>query len=157
MKGHYSEALRALEVTTNFGEFLDRTDIASFRFDDLLARLQTALPGAQFITKPFEAIKAGGDAFIADFFAGCGITHSGLDVMAETVNPGITAGQAERLIELAVQKKAGDVPRLARKLRSVFEDEGAPRVPISVPERHESALRKVMSGDLSERLLSTEG
>ena len=84
-------------------------------------------------------------------------SSSNSDVMAETVNPGITAWQAERLIELAVQKKAGDVPRLARKLRSVFEDEGAPRVPISVPERHESALRKVMSGDLSERLLSADG
>ena len=154
LKGHYSEALRALEAQTDFGGFLDRTDIASFRFDDLLARLQSALPGAQFVVKPFEAIKTGAEAFVADFFAGIGVDASCFDLIAETVNPGITAWQADRLVELAVLKNAGDVPRMARKLRAVFEDENAPRDPIRVPQRHEAALRNVMAGDLSERLLS---
>ena len=158
LKGHYSEALRALEADEDFGGFLDRTDIGSFRFDDLLARMQAVLPGAQFEVKPFEAIKGGAERFVADFFARIGVDASGLDVIAEKVNPGITGWQADRLVELARRQKAGEViPRLARKLRNIFEDDTTPKDPIAVPKRHEAAIRNVMSGDLSERLLSQLG
>ena len=155
LKGHYSEALRALEALTDFGGFLDRTNIASFRFDDLLARMQAALPAARFELKPFEAIKGGAEAFLSDFFALIDVNAARFDLIAEKVNPGITAWQAQRLVELARVQKAGEaIPRLARKLRAVFDDEAAPRDPITVPERHKDAIRAAMSGDLSERLLS---
>lgn len=155
LKGHYSEALRALEAVEDFDGFLDRTDIASFRFDDLLARMKAVLPGAAFEVKPFEAIRAGAEAFVTDFFAGIGVDASGFEVIADKVNPGITAWQADQLVALARRLKAGEaIPRLARKLRRIYEDASAPDDPIALPERHRGAIRKAMQGDLSERLLS---
>ncbi|MDF0603149.1 hypothetical protein P1J78_20580 [Psychromarinibacter sp. C21-152] len=153
LRGHYSEALRALATADSYDTFLSRTDIEGFRFDDLVGRLEAAAPGIRVVLRPFEAIRGGGTAFVADFLEVCGVDPDALEIDGGQVNPGVDAAQAEALRALGARRAAGEEPKPLRKeARRILETPADPDTPIAVPERHRARIAGAMRGDVSERL-----
>lgn len=150
--GFYSEAVRHLETAEDYAGFLDRVDIPSFRFDDLLARLQASRPCIDIRVKPFEAIRAGVAAFVGDLLSECGVHPDGIEVPSEKVHKGLDTRQIEVLRELAVRKAAGETGRQFNKQHKAalaLPGEGSrPRL----ADRHVALVRSAMAGDIAERL-----
>lgn len=153
LRGNYTEALRAAATGDSFETFLDRTDIESFRFDDLVARLKAAVPGVTIKLRPFESIRNGGAAFVAEFLRHCGADPDGLEIDAAKINPGIDAHQAETLRALGAERLAGAEARpLRRKAHEIQEEPPDPDAPLRLPERFADRVAAAMRGDLSEQL-----
>jgi len=149
LRGYYCEALRALQTTDSFDRFLDRVDIASFRFDGLVERLRPVAPDAEIIVKPFETIRADAEGFVADFFAACGADPSGLRFQSNVVRPALDLSQAEELRAIAARLQSGGRLRLLRRrARAIAETPGARDNPITLPDRHRERIEDTMRRDV---------
>jgi len=150
LRGHYSEALRALRTGDSFGEFLDRVDLDDFRFDRLLDRIRAAVPGAEIVLRRFETISDGPAAFVRDFMRLCHIGPDPLRMHTGGVNPSLDADQAEQLRWIYWQLQSSDKPRrLRRRAMEVIRAPADRRAPILVPPTHRARINAAMAGDLS--------
>lgn len=155
LRGFYSEALRHLETDADFAGFLDRVDIAGFRFDALVAGLKAALPGARITARPFEAIRGGADPFLRGALGALGIDAAPLAISAQPVRAGLSHEQAVRLRDIAARAtETGLTRKLSRAAARIVADRSGPSGRIEVPARYRALIAAAQCGDLSERLLA---
>ncbi len=149
LRGHYTEALRHLGTTDTYEEFLARTDIETFRFDLLLARLRRVAPDVDYVVRPFESIRDGADGFVADFMRICGADPAQLSISADRVNHGFDADQAEEVRRISVQLH-DDYPKPRELRRRVDEIAATPPDParkMVIPARFAERVAAVMRDD----------
>lgn len=155
LRGHYMEGLRVLRFKHSFKEFLDRVDIASFRFDQLLERLRAAVPDAEFVVKPFEPIKSNPDRFIRDFLVTCGVDPTEFVIDPSVERSSVDARQAEQLRQMAQACDTVPSRRLRLRAAKVFDTASDKTNPVVIPPEYHDRLALLSQVDaVSDDLVS---